>query len=82
MKKMYDRITMNSKEMGRIPCIRDIQIPVALIIILISEGLSEDEIIEQYPKIEKEDFPDIIRYALNLFDKNIPDFLKKYEVHN
>ena len=63
---MNDRITINHEQMGNIPCIRDLRIPVALILTLILEGLSANEIMELYPVLEKEDFPAILRYAANI----------------
>ena len=62
---MIDRITTNPEQMGGVPCIRGLRIPVSIILTLISERLSEDNIIELYPDMEKEDFSAILRFAAN-----------------
>ncbi|HLF63819.1 MAG TPA: DUF433 domain-containing protein [Saprospiraceae bacterium] len=52
---MYNRITVNPEQMAGVPCIRNLRIPVAAIITLIAQGMSEADILEYYPDLEKED---------------------------
>jgi uncharacterized protein (DUF433 family) len=73
---MIDRITTNLEKMGGVPCIRGLRIPVSIILTLISEGLSEDNIMELYPDLEKEDFPAILRYAANIIQEEHSHFLE------
>ena len=57
----YTRITINPAQMGGIPCIRGLRIPVATIVGMVAENMSQQEILQAYPDLE----PDDIRQALN-----------------
>ena len=57
----YTRITVNPAQMGGIPCIRGLRIPVATIVGMVAENMSQQEILQAYPDLE----PDDIRQALN-----------------
>jgi len=59
----FTRITVNPKQMGGVPCIRGLRIPVATIVGMISEGMSEREILDAYPDLEVEDIREALRYA-------------------
>lgn len=61
--KPFPRITVDPKQMGGLPCIRGLRIPVAAVVEMISEGMTDDEIIEDYPDLEKEDIREALRYA-------------------
>ena len=52
---LLDRITIQPGLMGGKPTIRGLRFPVSDILELLSSGLSESEIIEQYPILERED---------------------------
>jgi len=49
--------------MGGIPCIRGLRIPVATVVGMIAEGMTEHEILKAYPDLELEDIHDALRYA-------------------
>jgi uncharacterized protein (DUF433 family) len=49
--------------MGGVPCIRGLRIPVATIVGLVANGLSEEEILSEYPDLEAEDIRQALRYA-------------------
>ena len=57
----YTRITVNPAQMGGIPCIRGLRIPVATVVGMVAENMSQQEILQAYPDLE----PDDIRQALN-----------------
>jgi uncharacterized protein (DUF433 family) len=59
----FTRITANAKQMGGVPCIRGLRIPVATVIGMIADGMSEDEILAAYPDLEREDIHEALRYA-------------------
>ena len=59
----YTRITVNPKQMGGVPCIRGLRIPVATVVGMISEGMKEDEILQAYPDLEGEDIREALRFA-------------------
>jgi uncharacterized protein (DUF433 family) len=56
------RITVNPNQMGGVPCVRGLRIPVATVVSMIADGMSHDEILRAYPDLEAED----IREALAL----------------
>jgi uncharacterized protein (DUF433 family) len=59
----YTRITVNSKQMGGVPCIRSLRVPVATVVGMVSGGMTEKEIIEAYPDLEYEDIREALQYA-------------------
>lgn len=60
---MFNRITFNSDIMGGRACIRGMRIPVSVIVGQIAHGASFEEILENYPDIEREDIQQAIEYA-------------------
>ena len=60
--KAFTRITVDPKQMGGVPCIRGLRIPVATIVGLVGEGVPEKEILEAYPDLEAEDIREALRY--------------------
>jgi len=61
--KHFQRITINTNQMGGVPCIRGLRIPVATIVGMVGEGISEPEIMKAYPDLELEDIREALRYA-------------------
>jgi uncharacterized protein (DUF433 family) len=59
----YERITVDPDQMGGVPCIRGRRIPVATVVGMMAEGMSEDEILEAYPDLEQEDIREALQYA-------------------
>ncbi len=54
------RITVNPHQMGGVPCLRGLRIPVATVVAMVAEDMSEAEILDALPDLEPED----IREAL------------------
>jgi uncharacterized protein (DUF433 family) len=59
----FTRITVDPKQMGGVPCIRGLRIPVATVVGLIADGMAEAEILAAYPDLEREDVHEAVRYA-------------------
>jgi uncharacterized protein (DUF433 family) len=59
----YTRITVNPEQMGGLPCMRGLRIPVAAVVEMVSEGMSDAEILEDYPDLEVADIREVLRYA-------------------
>jgi uncharacterized protein (DUF433 family) len=59
----FTRITVDPQQMGGVPCIRGLRIPVATIVDTVAEGVGEQEIITLYPDLEPEDIREALRYA-------------------
>jgi uncharacterized protein (DUF433 family) len=58
-----ERITVNPEQMGGVPCVRGLRIPVATIVGMVAEGMSEAEILRAYPDLKKEDIREALRYT-------------------
>jgi len=59
----FKRITVNPNQMGGVPCIRGLRIPVATVVGMIADGMKENEILKAYPDLEPEDLQEALRYA-------------------
>jgi len=59
----FTRITVNPKQMGGVPSIRGLRIPVATVIGMIADGMSEAEILAAYPDLQAEDIHEALQYA-------------------
>ena len=63
---MFDRITAEQGKMGGVPCIRGLRIPVATVVGMIADGMSEVEVLEAYPDLEADDIKQSLRFAAYL----------------
>ena len=52
--------------MGGVPCIRGLRIPVATIVAMFADGMTESEILRDYPDLQAEDLRAALRYAAEL----------------
>ena len=59
----FDRITFEPGKMGGRACIRGLRITVGLVVSLVAEGVSPDEILGDYPDLEPEDIRQALAYA-------------------
>lgn len=59
----FERITVDPAQMGGVPCVRHLRIPVATVLRLLAAGLSEREILAQYPDLHAEDIRECLRFA-------------------
>ena len=59
----FTRITVRARQMGGVPCIRGLRIPVATVVGMVADGMSEREVLETYPDLEAEDIREALRYA-------------------
>ena len=58
-----DRITFNAEQCGGRPCIRGMRIRVMDVLDLLAAGLSEQEILKDYPDLASEDIRACLQYA-------------------
>ena len=49
--------------MGGVPCIRALRIPVAAVVGMVADGMTEAEILSAYPDLEREDLNEALRFA-------------------
>jgi uncharacterized protein (DUF433 family) len=59
----FTRITADPNQMGGVPCIRGLRIPVATVIGMLADGMSEQEILKNYPDLQTEDIREAMRFA-------------------
>ncbi len=59
----FARITVNPDQMGGVPCIRGLRVPVATVVGMVAEEMTIAEILAAYPDIEAEDIREALRYA-------------------
>ncbi|MFZ2630968.1 MAG: DUF433 domain-containing protein [Desulfosalsimonadaceae bacterium] len=60
---LLSRITINPRVMVGKPTIRGMRITVEQILRALSGGVSEKDLLEEYPELEKEDFQAVFAYA-------------------
>ena len=61
--RQFTRITVDPNQMDGLPCIRNLRVPITTVVCMVSEGMSEDEILKTYPDLEREDIREALRYA-------------------
>jgi len=59
----FSRITVNPKQMGGVPCIRGLRVPVSSVVGMVAEGMIEEEILKAFPDLEREDIREALQYA-------------------
>jgi uncharacterized protein (DUF433 family) len=57
------RITFDPQVMGGAPCIHEMRVTVGTIVGLIASGATAEEILEDYPYLEREDITAALSYA-------------------
>jgi uncharacterized protein (DUF433 family) len=59
----FQRITIDPEQMDGLPCIRGLRIPVATVVDMVASGMSEDDILTDFPDLEREDIREALRFA-------------------
>ncbi len=59
----FSRITVNHDQLGGVPCIRGLRIPVATVVGMVAEGMTSEEILAAYPDLESEDIREALLFA-------------------
>lgn len=63
MTTALERITFDRNIMGGQACIRDLRLPVSLIVNMIANGAAFSDILDDYTYLEEEDIRQALRYA-------------------
>lgn len=64
VKKMkFTRIIVNPNQMGGVPCIRGLRIPVSTRVGMVADGMTEDEILKVFLDLELEDIYQALGYS-------------------
>ena len=59
----FSRITAKATQMGGVPCIRGLRIPVATVVGMVADGMTVREILAAYPDLEADDISEALRFA-------------------
>ena len=59
----WDRITQQAEVMGGKACIRNLRVTVGMLVGQIGAGRTIDEMLAEYPYLEREDIVQALRYA-------------------
>lgn len=60
---IFTRISVNPEQMGGTPCLRGMRIPVATVVGMVAEGMTEAEILKAYPDLAPVDIQEALQYA-------------------
>ena len=66
--ELRERIEVDPKVMAGKPCIRGTRIPVRMIVNLLAHGATFNEILEDYPRLTREDILACLLYAADRLD--------------
>ncbi len=67
----FERITFDQNVMGGKACIRGMRVTVALVVNLVANGMSAEEIIEAYPYLEPDDIRQALQFAAWLTEETV-----------
>jgi uncharacterized protein (DUF433 family) len=68
MMSVHPRITIESDKRDGKPCIRGMRITVNDVLGWLAHGMTEEEILEEHPGLEKEDFAAVYAFAADVAD--------------
>jgi uncharacterized protein (DUF433 family) len=69
----FTRITIDPHQMGGVPCVRGLRIPVSTVVGMVAEGMTNHEILEAYPDLEEADIRDALAFAAEaLRERELP----------
>jgi len=57
------RITVDSNQMNGVPCVRGLRIPVATVVEMVAQGMSDTAILTAYPELELGDIREALSFA-------------------
>ena len=67
------RITVSPDQMGGVPCIRGLRIPVATVVGMVADGMTTAEILDALPDLEAEDVREALRFAAEaMLERQLP----------
>src|SRR5204862_1122224 len=69
----FTRITVDPRQMGGVPCIRGLRVPVATVVGMVADGMTAIDIFAAYPDLEREDIQEALHYAANaVLERELP----------
>ena len=67
----FDRITLDPGKCFGKPCIRGMRMPVASILSYLSSGMTVEDILKEWPEMEKEDIYQALGYAARAMEERV-----------
>ena len=67
----FDRITFDPAIMGGRACIRGMRIPVSVIVGQLAHGATTEEVVKDYPDLDREDVQQALEYAAWLVQEEV-----------
>jgi uncharacterized protein (DUF433 family) len=68
-----DRVTVDPAQMGGVPCIRGLRVTVSMLLGQLAAGRTPDDVLADYPYIEREDITAALEYAAAIVnEREIP----------
>jgi len=67
----FDRITFDPNRCLGKACIRSLRMPVASVLAYLASGMSADEILEEWPELEREDILQALAYAAASMEEQV-----------
>lgn len=64
----YSRITCNPEILGGQPCVRGMRLSVQRVLEILSQYPDWDELRQEYPDLERDDLPEVLRFAAEMLD--------------
>jgi uncharacterized protein (DUF433 family) len=71
---MFERITFDPRVMGGRACIRGMRITVSLVVNLVANGMTTEEILTEYPDLQADDVREALQYAASLASEEVHPF--------
>jgi len=68
---MFERITFDPRILGGRACVRGMRIPVSVIVGQIAHGATVEEVLREYPDLEREDVNEALEYAAWLAQERV-----------
>ena len=67
----FDRITFDPAIMGGRACIRGMRIPVSIVVGQLAHGATTEEVLKDYPDLDREDVRQALEYAAWLAQEEV-----------
>ena len=64
----FARITVSADQMGGVPCLRSLRIPVATVVGMVADRMPEHEILAAFPDLEPADIDEALKFAAEAVD--------------
>jgi uncharacterized protein (DUF433 family) len=65
----FERVVVDHRIMGGVPCIRGTRIPVATVVGMVADGMTTEDILREFPQLTAEDITEALRYAAAAVDE-------------